>query len=65
MDQVTEFRVLRPAAACKMLGVGRTTLWKLAQRPDFPQRVTLGARATGWVETELLLWVQGRKEVSK
>ena len=42
-------QLLRPKAACALLGIGRTKLWQLSERdPRFPRKVVLGPRCVGW-----------------
>jgi predicted DNA-binding transcriptional regulator AlpA len=40
------------------LGISRTTLWKLRQRPDFPRPTVLNGRLY-WKATQLLAWAKG------
>ncbi|MBU2804054.1 AlpA family phage regulatory protein [Acidithiobacillus ferridurans] len=55
-------RVLRPRQAAELLGIGRTTLWRYARLPGFPCRIRLGDNAVGWLESDLLAWLESRKE---
>lgn len=42
-------QLLRPKAACALLGIGRTKLWQLSERdPRFPRKIVLGPRCVGW-----------------
>lgn len=54
-------RILRPAAQAQLLGISRTTLWRLALLPNFPKAVKLGAGSTGRFEGELLEWLRTRQ----
>lgn len=41
--------LLRPKAACALLGIGRTKLWQLSEQdPRFPRKIVLGPRCVGW-----------------
>jgi len=50
-------RILRPVAAARMLGVGKTKFYDLAKSKNFPRAVILGARARGYLERELDAWL--------
>lgn len=41
-----------------MLGVTITTLNRYAQRPDFPKKVSLSARHTGYYLDELITYLE-------
>jgi prophage regulatory protein len=52
-----EPRSLRAAAACELLGIGRSTLWRwVAERHDFPRPRRLSARCTVFDRDELLAY---------
>jgi predicted DNA-binding transcriptional regulator AlpA len=53
---VQELGSLRPIQAAEFLGVGLTTLWPLALRPDFPKRIKIGPRMTVWKVQDLIAW---------
>ncbi len=55
-------RILRPKEAAHVLGVSRTTFWRIAKAIDFPKKVRIGARAVGWLRDDLLAWMEARKK---
>ncbi len=55
-------QVLRPKQVIEEYGLSRTTLWRLEKSGGFPRRVKLGARAVGWLRTDLEDWLRGLKE---
>ncbi|QXE86614.1 AlpA family phage regulatory protein [Geomonas nitrogeniifigens] len=56
-------RVLRPKAQAELLGVSRTSLWRLRLEPGFPKVIRVGVGSVGRLESELLAWLHSRQEV--
>jgi len=57
--------LLRPCEAAAFLGIARGTLYKWEkERPDFPRRVRLSARASGWWRHELRAWLERQREAA-
>ena len=57
-----EKTVLRTKEVVDQYGVSRSFIWREEKKGTFPKRVKLGARAVGWLKTELDAWLNGRKE---
>lgn len=49
---------MRPRQAAATAGVGVTTFWRLAQRPDFPRPIRLSARLTLFDAAALRRWFE-------
>ncbi len=47
---------LRPAQAAEFLGIGLSTIWVWARRPDFPRPRKIGPKVTVWDLSELIAW---------
>ena len=47
-------RLLRIAEVMQLVGLKRTTLWKMEREGKFPARVRVGERAVRWRESEVL-----------
>jgi prophage regulatory protein len=43
-----------------MVGISRTTAWRLQQTGAFPRRVSVSPGRVGWWESELTAWKQAR-----
>ena len=54
-------RILRPVELARVLGVSRSTVYDLELRPDFPRRVRLSDRVSGWRWSEIDRWLQRRQ----
>ena len=53
-------RILRLPEVMKKTGLGRTNLYQMTKAGQFPQSVSLGAKAMGWVEEEIDKWIEQR-----
>lgn len=47
------------------VGYRRSTLYRLIQRGEFPAPISLGARASAWIEDEVNDWIQKRIAASR
>ena len=36
-------------------------IWRLEKKGKFPKRVKLGPSRVGWVESEVIAWIEARK----
>jgi prophage regulatory protein len=52
--------VVRLSAVCRMTGLGRPTIYRMEAVGHFPQRIKLGLRAVGWMESEVQAWLTMR-----
>jgi prophage regulatory protein len=43
-----------------MIGLRRSTIYRMQANGQFPQRVKIGARAVGWIEREVQEWLAHR-----
>lgn len=43
-----------------LTGLSRSTIWKLENNGDFPERITLSKRSIRWIESEVMQWVSVR-----
>jgi len=55
-------KILRLKQVMAITGLARSTLYKYMVTEDFPAQVKLGPRAVGWLEVEVLAWLQSRIE---
>jgi len=57
-------KVLRPKAAADFIGVSVSTIYLWSKSPDFPPRLRIGPRASGWRREDLEKWLDDREEVA-
>lgn len=60
-DQRTRESFIRLPEVCRHTGLGRSTIYRLAQRGDFPKPCRLGPRTSGWRWGEVLDWLDSRQ----
>ena len=55
-------RIIRLKDVMDCTGLGRSTIYKYISEGSFPNSVSLGDRAVGWVESEVMSWIMARIE---
>ena len=53
-------RILRQPEVRERVGYSDVQIWRMEKAGKFPQRVQLGPKAVGWVESEVDSWLQER-----
>lgn len=57
-NQVEPIRILRLPAVVTKTGLSKSTIYGRLRCRDFPEPVSLGRRATGFLEHEVEAWLQ-------
>ena len=52
-------QILRLKDVMKRTGLSRSTIYMQMSEGKFPQSRSLGARAVGWLESDIDQWIQG------
>lgn len=52
-------RIMRLKSVMETTGLARSTIYKYIGNGTFPAPVPLGARAVGWLESEVEGWIRG------
>jgi prophage regulatory protein len=60
---VQQVRILRLAAVMEVTGLSKSAIYKLREQDRFPKPVPLSDRAVGYVEAEILSWIESRVSV--
>lgn len=55
--------VLRMRDLVELLGICRSTIYKLRKAGDFPEPVKVGPRSIGWRRADIEEWLEGRERV--
>ena len=58
-------KILRLPNVLDRTGLSRSTVYLRVTERRFPRPVSLGARAVGWIETEVEEWIARQIEVSR
>lgn len=57
--------ILRLPAVKAQTGLSRSSIYAYISEKKFPAPIQLGARAVGWISTDVEAWVQARIDTSK
>ncbi|MFU4390355.1 helix-turn-helix transcriptional regulator [Pseudomonas paraeruginosa] len=57
---VQQDRFLRFGAVAELIGLSRSTIWRLEQEGNFPKRVRLGSNSVAWRLSDLNTWMSAR-----
>jgi prophage regulatory protein len=58
-------RALRLRQVSQLTGLGRSMIYQMQAEGRFPQRIKLGERAVGWLESEVRDWLASRIDASR
>lgn len=53
-------QILRIGDVARRVGLGRATIYRYIARGDFPPPIALGERASGWLASQVMEWIQSR-----
>ncbi|MBU3020254.1 AlpA family transcriptional regulator [Alteromonas sp. McT4-15] len=54
-------RILRLPEVKAKTGFGRSTIYALMASGEFPRSIRIGARAVGWLESDIDQWIETRR----
>jgi prophage regulatory protein len=61
--QDTQVLVVRMSRLVEMIGLSRSTIWKLLSEDQFPNPIRLGSRSIAWRIKDVEEWRQSREEL--
>ena len=53
-------RVLNVKDVVGMTGLSKVTIWRKEKSGAFPKRINLTSRRVGWIESEIVGWLEAR-----
>lgn len=53
-------RILRISEVVKMTGIPKSAMYARIKEGSFPKQISLGSRAAGWLESDILDWIEAR-----
>jgi prophage regulatory protein len=53
-------RVLNVKDVVGMTGLSKVTIWRKEKSGNFPKRINLTSRRVGWIESEIVEWLEDR-----
>lgn len=56
--------IIRLPQVKNLTGLSRSSIYAAVKRGDFPSPVSLGARAVGWMSSEINSWLTSRARAS-
>lgn len=57
MASTAQEKFIRFGTLAEIVGLSRTTIYRLEQEGQFPKRVKLGSNSVAWRMTEVLSWM--------
>ncbi|EPW7004599.1 AlpA family transcriptional regulator [Vibrio parahaemolyticus] len=58
-------KIIRLPEVMKETGLSRSTIYLRMSKSDFPQSISLGDRAVGWLQGEVNQWLEQRISASR
>lgn len=58
-------KIIRLPDVIDNTGISRSTIYSLMSKGDFPQSISLGERAVGWLQEEVEQWIEQRISASR
>ena len=58
-------RILRRQHVEAQTGLSRSNIYDLIAREEFPRPIKIGARAVGWIEKDIVDWINSKIEAAQ
>ena len=60
-----EYKIIRLNEVKVITGLSRSTIYLRMAEGKFPQQISLGSRAVGWINSEIIDWLEHRISESR
>jgi len=60
MEKNKRERIIRKPELLSRIALSDATIWRMERDGRFPKRIQLGGNSTGWIESEIDAWLDGR-----
>jgi prophage regulatory protein len=60
-----EYKIIRLSDVKARTGLSRSTIYLRMAEGKFPQQINLGSRAVGWINSEVIDWIELRISESR
>ncbi|WP_084199419.1 helix-turn-helix transcriptional regulator [Noviherbaspirillum autotrophicum] len=60
-----QHQIIRLPAVLARTGLSRSSIYAAISRNEFPASIPLGARAVGWLTSDIDGWLQSRVQLSR
>ena len=60
-----EYKIIRLSDVQPKTGLSRSTIYLRMAEGKFPQQISLGSRAVGWINSEVIDWIELRISESR
>ena len=54
-------RIIKEKEAINLIGLSKTTIWRLQKLGKFPASIKLSSRAKGYILADILAWLEDKK----
>lgn len=61
MKHPSDPRILRLREVMRACGLARSTIYAYQRSGRFPRSIPLGGRARGWVDAEVMAWIEAQR----
>ena len=55
-------RIIRKKELLPFIGLSDVTIWRMERAGKFPRRIRLGGNSVGWYESEIIEWMEKKRQ---
>ncbi|HCU05527.1 MAG: AlpA family transcriptional regulator [Gammaproteobacteria bacterium GWE2_42_36] len=59
------YKILRLPEVKKLIGLSRSSIYLRISKGEFPKPISLGSRAVGWLEEDIVRWLEEKIQFSR